>query len=129
MQHHELHGGSLFMKEKKEFNIQIGEQIRKARENNNLTQEKFAEIINKSPQFISDLERGVYGISLETLKTICEKLNISSDAILFPQTNRPNAVIDKLTNQFYQMTPEQLRIMEALTNAFLQASRKDNTEI
>lgn len=117
------------MKEKKEFNIQIGEQIRKARENNNLTQEKFAEIINKSPQFISDLERGVYGISLETLKTICEKLNISSDAILFPQTNRPNAVIDKLTNQFYQMTPEQLRIMEALTNAFLHASRKDNTEI
>jgi hypothetical protein len=32
--------------------------------------------------------------------------------------------VEKLTNKFLNMTPEQLRIMEAITNAFLQASNK-----
>ena len=51
------------MREKKEINIQIGEQIRLAREQAELTQEQFAERIEVSPQYISDLERGVVGIS------------------------------------------------------------------
>lgn len=113
------------MREKKELNIQVGEQIRIARERNGLTQEQFAELIDKNPQFISDLERGVSGISLETLKTICEKLHVSSDTILLTSPLvQPNVNIEKLTNKFYNMTPEQFRIMEAITNAFLQAYQK-----
>ena len=52
------------MREKKEINIQIGEQVRIAREQAKLTQEQFAERIEVSPQYISDLERGVVGISI-----------------------------------------------------------------
>lgn len=71
------------MREKKEINIQIGEQIRIAREKAKLTQEQFAERIDVSPQYISDLERGVVGISIQTLKRACIALGVSSDQILF----------------------------------------------
>lgn len=71
------------MREKKEINVQIGEQIRLAREQAKLTQEQFAERIEVSPQYISDLERGVVGISIPTLKRACVALSTSSDRILF----------------------------------------------
>lgn len=71
------------MQEKKEINVQIGEQIRIAREQAKLTQEQLAERIEVSPQYISDLERGVVGISLPTLRRACVALGVSSDQVLF----------------------------------------------
>ena len=71
------------MREKKEINIQIGEQVRCARENARFTQEQLAESIDVSSQFVSDLERGIFGLSVSTLKRICVVLNVSSDQILF----------------------------------------------
>lgn len=56
------------MREKKETNIKIGEQVKKARERAGITQEQLAEKIDVSPQYISDPERGVVGISVEKLK-------------------------------------------------------------
>ena len=37
----------------------IGANIRFIRKSNKLSQEKFAELVDLSPQFISDLERGL----------------------------------------------------------------------
>lgn len=71
------------MRVKKEINIQIGEQIKSARENAGRTQEQLAEAIDVSPQYISDLERGMVGISIPTLKRLCTSLAVSSDQILF----------------------------------------------
>ena len=88
------------MREKKEINIQIGEQIRLAREQAKLTQEQFAERIEVSPQYISDLERGVVGISISTLKRSCVVLGTSSDQILFGITaeSRNVAIEKRCTN-------------------------------
>lgn len=84
------------MREKKEINIQIGEQVRIAREQAKLTQEQFAERIEVSPQYISDLERGVVGISIPTLKRACVALGVSSDQILFGAVSgNRNAAIEK----------------------------------
>ena len=84
------------MREKKEINIQIGEQVRIARECAKLTQEQFAERIEVSPQYISDLERGVVGISIPTLKRACVALGVSSDQILFGSVSeKRNAAIEK----------------------------------
>ena len=71
------------MRAKKEINIQIGERIKEAREFSGRTQEQLAEAIEVSPQYISDLERGVVGISIPTLKRLCTSLAVSSDQILF----------------------------------------------
>ncbi len=71
------------MRTKKEINIQIGIQIKLAREQAKLTQEQLAERIEVSPQYVSDLERGLVGISVATLKRLCAVLCVSSDQILF----------------------------------------------
>ena len=55
------------MREKKEINIQIGERVKSAREQAKLTQEQLAERIEVSTQYVSDLERGVVGISIPTI--------------------------------------------------------------
>ena len=88
------------MREKKEINIQIGEQIRIAREQAKLTQEQFAERIEVSPQYISDLERGVVGISITTLKRACIALGVTSDQILFGavSTDRNHAITKRCDN-------------------------------
>ena len=81
------------MREKKAINVQIGERIKLARENAKLTQEQFAERIEVSPQYVSDLERGVVGASVSTLKRICVMLGISADQILFGNAPTDNAVV------------------------------------
>ena len=84
------------MREKKEINIQMGEQVRIAREQAKLTQEALAEKIEVSPQYVSDLERGVVGISIPTLKRACVALGVSSDQILFGTVSENrNAAIEK----------------------------------
>lgn len=74
------------VREKKEINIQIGTQIKTARESAKMTQETLAERIDVSPQYVSDLERGVVGVSIATLKRICLALGVSSDMILFGES-------------------------------------------
>ena len=38
--------------------------------------------MNISPQFLSEIERGVKGVSAETLYKLCEGLGISADFVL-----------------------------------------------
>lgn len=110
------------MRKKKEINVQIGEQIRQVREESGLTQEQFSEVIGKTPQFVSDMERGVSGISVETLRVICERLSISGDRILFGTCEPPVGRVERLASKFQSMTAEQFQVMEAITTAFLSAS-------
>ncbi len=115
------------MREKKEINIQIGEQIRIARENVKLTQEQFAERIDVSPQYISDLERGVVGISLPTLKRACVVLGVSSDQILFGVTsgNRMEAIEKRCRNLSDYNFSILLDIVSNFTRAIEKANNKE----
>lgn len=107
------------MREKKEINIQIGEQIRIAREQAKLTQEQFAERIEVSPQYISDLERGVVGISIPTLKRACVILGVSSDQILFGivSENRNTAIEKRCIN----LANEDFSILMDIVDAYCTA--------
>lgn len=107
------------MREKKEINIQIGERVRFARERAKLTQEQLAEHIEVSPQYVSDLERGVVGVSLATLKRLCMSLHITSDQILFAA--RPENDISALTEKLMRLPPEQLEILSDIVDRFLDA--------
>lgn len=60
----------------------IGANIRFIRKSNKLSQEKFAELVDLSPQFISDLERGLQEISLSTMIKICNIMKCSPLVIL-----------------------------------------------
>ncbi|MBE5076213.1 helix-turn-helix domain-containing protein [Anaerotignum lactatifermentans] len=71
------------MQQKKELNIQMGSRIRKARLQAGLTQEAFAELLHLGPKHISAMERGIVGLSMETLQNSCQVLHVSADTLLF----------------------------------------------
>ena len=109
------------MRVKKEINIQIGEQIKTAREQAKLTQEQLAERVDVSPQYISDLERGVVGISIPTLKRVCTTLGVSSDQILFGTTTKNRAAA--LNDLCKPLTEEQFVILTEVVGKFVEAIR------
>ena len=62
---------------------EIGSRIRIQRENLNLSREKFAEIVEISPYYLGQIERGDRRMSLEILMRIATSLHVSVDYILF----------------------------------------------
>ena len=57
------------MKNKKEINILIGNKIRIARERAGLTQQQFGDLVSLGVKNVSDIERGVSGITVCLLYT------------------------------------------------------------
>ena len=76
-------GENTMRKRISDSNYYIGANIRTARMRADLTQEKMSELIGVTPQYLSDLERGLVGTSIATLIRICNELNVSADFILF----------------------------------------------
>lgn len=64
-----------------DFNI-IGQRLKKARLDKNLTQEMLAEKLDVSVAFLSRIERGNSHINLKRLSEICNLLDVSEGYIL-----------------------------------------------
>lgn len=71
------------MNEKKPLNIEIGKNVKCARERAGLTQERIGELLALGEKHISAIERGAVGVSLPTLKRLCSLLAVPADTILF----------------------------------------------
>lgn len=81
---------------------------------------KFAEEIDVSIQYVSDLERGIVGCSVPTLLKICDVLDVSADFLLRGQEpQKPSAV----SEEFSELSPQELEVVEEgfalLKKAFL----------
>ena len=63
--------------------IEIGQRIRRLRISNDFTQSEFAEEIDISINFLSEVENGKKGLSQETLARICQSTHTSEDSLLF----------------------------------------------
>lgn len=107
------------MREKKEINIRIGERIKNARDGAQLTQEQLAERIEVSAQYVSDLERGVVGISIPTLTRLCLSLGVSSDNILFGDSE--GDVFTSLPEKCRHLSGAQKALLSDAIHAFLKA--------
>lgn len=107
------------MRSKKEINIQIGERVRQAREQAKLTQEALAEKLEVSPQYVSDLERGVVGVSMTTFKKLCQILGVTSDQLLFGSDTMDRGAI--LANACSTLTDEQFAILTDVVDSFVKA--------
>ena len=66
----------------KDFLKHVGENIRTARKNKDLTIETLSELAGISESFLGTVERGESSISLETLIKLCEALGVSSDSLI-----------------------------------------------
>lgn len=62
---------------------ELGARIKQCRKEQHLTQEKLAELINVSPHYIYEIERGMKSMSLSTLVDVSSALSISTDYLLF----------------------------------------------
>lgn len=58
-------------------------RIRKAREEQGYTRERFAEKLDVSVSYLAELERGRTGISVKMLVKVCNLLGLSADYVLF----------------------------------------------
>jgi len=69
------------------LNKQIGARVRTQREFLGITREGLCDYVSISPQFLSEIERGVKGVSAETLYKLCEGLRVSADFVLMGKEN------------------------------------------
>lgn len=66
----------------KDFNISIGNRIKKKRLELMLTRERLAQMANISDKFLYDIEVGKKGMSAETLYKLTKALAVSADWLL-----------------------------------------------
>lgn len=114
------------MYEATEKTIAMGLRIQHSRKAAKLTQMQFSERIGVSPQYISDLERGLVGCSVSTLIKMCDVLEVSADFILRGQ-EPDNLARMCPPEQYRTFSPEEQKLLregfELLTKAFSVNSR------
>ena len=80
----------------------LGENLKKYRTIKGFSQAKLAEIIDISPNFISDIETGKRWLSSDTLVNLAEALGVEVFEFLLPQqapTNEVTAFIETYTKK------------------------------
>jgi len=97
----------------------IGNNVRFIRKSNKLSQEKFAELLDLSPQFISDLERGVQGISLTTMIKICNTMKCSPMVILSNLIEFDN--YNNEMDNFINLSEKNQEIIKTIISALLKS--------
>ena len=115
------------MREVNAANAAIGARIQKLRKKRKLTQEVFAEKIELGgPHQISDIERGLCGLSISSLIRICQVLDIDADYLLFgTSTRNPDNPINKY---LAAMPPEQSRQAEEFIATYAKTLCKKEEE-
>lgn len=66
------------------LNAALGKRIKEIRQKRNLSQDSFAEMIDVcNGTHVSNIERGLYGLSLPRLVQVCKALHVNADYLLF----------------------------------------------
>lgn len=103
-------------KEKKQINIEVGDNVRLYREKAGYSRERFSELMGVSPRFIADVETGFAGVSLTTLKKMCEVLGVSANRLLWTHEPEPLG----LDEQVSHLSPEYVAIIRELVQKQLE---------
>lgn len=74
----------------------VGKKVQDKRLALGLTQDKLAERLGKSLRFVTEIERGAVGVSIETLLALCGALKTTPNDLLLPQEKAPNSDLDWL---------------------------------
>ncbi len=93
---------------------EIGQRIRQLRLINHYTQAEFAESIDISINFLSELENGKKGLSQDTLAKICRQLNTSADYILFGTKMKQTSLIELANGLTVEELQTTVRYLETL---------------
>lgn len=105
---------------------EIGKRIKEIRKKKKIPQERLAEMIGISPNYMSALERGAYNIKLDLLVQIIDCLDITADDLFRDvvkngYVNRASRLSDEIATL---PQDEQQRIFEVLDALMRTARRK-----
>lgn len=100
---------------------ELGKRVRIQRKNQNLTQEKLADMADISDSFMGHIERGTRAISLETLVKLANALSVSVEYLLQKETPPDHAVFPKkVQRNISKMSDQQRRffmgVIESLSD-------------
>ena len=98
--------------------VKVGTQIRSEREKFGMTRENFSELLDISPYFLGQIERGERQMSVKTLVNVCECLHVSMDSLFFEQVNinTNNNVLYSLINKCSQ---NEINVIQAIIKLIL----------
>lgn len=97
----------------------IGGRIAKIRKEQELTQEKLAELSNISVQFLSDIENNKKSMTVTTLRKIADTLNVTTDYIIYGRTtmNETSLINSMLETLSAKNQKKAERLLEIFVNA------------
>ncbi len=94
----------------------LGALLKEFREGRRLNQEEMAEIINCTGQYVSDVERGKYSLSLKKYMTLCDHFGVSADELIYGKGEHYSEydVRNRIVRSMEGMDPEQIELLEDL---------------
>lgn len=98
--------------------IKVGNRIRIEREKFDMTREKLSELLNLSPYFLGQIERGERRMSINTLINITECLHVSIDYLFFERVN-VNTNNDVLHSLINKCSEKEMKVIERLIKLLL----------
>jgi transcriptional regulator with XRE-family HTH domain len=98
---------------------EVGDRIRIGREEFGISREKFAELLNLSPFFVGQIERGERKMSINTLINISQCLHISIDYLFFEQENINNNNNNILYSLLNRCSEKEINVIEAMIKLIL----------
>ncbi|MCK9267332.1 MAG: helix-turn-helix domain-containing protein [Alkaliphilus sp.] len=107
-------------------NRAIGERIRDKREKLRLTREEFAEILELSPLYIGQLERGERRMSLDTLVKISDCLYISTDHLIYGKTPENDIEKNKINTLLNKCSKNELSLVEKIIRLILSHRKNED---
>lgn len=114
------------MSKKKEIDLLVGNNIKRERIRAGYTQDKFSELIGIGSKSLSAIERGTVGVSLSTLLRICNVLSVSSNSLLFENTQKND--VKAITERLERLTPEQFAIANDILCKVMEAFSVNSQE-
>ena len=97
-------------------------RIRKAREEQGYTRERFAEALDVSVSYLAELERGRTGISVKMLIKVCKLLGLSADYVLFGTERTTDK---KRLENIHRIDDKYLPLLDSTINELLILSKND----
>ena len=101
--------------------LTMGDRVKEARKNQNLTQEQLAECLDVSVEFVGQIERGLKMPSMQVFIRLIEVLNVSADYLLRDSVSTGQLFGDNaIGRKIDRLKPKQRIALEALIDTSIQ---------
>lgn len=103
----------------------IGNILKKARQNSNLTIEELAFRTGITPRYLYRLENEGRKPSFDVLYSLIRELSISPDLIFYPEKENTDSDIEDLIHQLYKCDKRSIQVVKATVSALIETARSE----